>query len=118
MKIPVKISENEVEIEFSSEIEENFKEIEIILDYSFEDELLGFEVLNLLFQTNKNLLDRLILNEINESQFFNISYDEDADAFYLKFNKANKQNSTRQELTKAEISTDKKGYLNKIRFKK
>lgn len=92
-------------------------EIELVLDFNEKDEVIGIEIINLVYcikkqyQSNSFLFNK-IFSKIEQNIYF--SYDQDADAFYLSLSDTDL--SVDQRVVDGILIFDEEMHLVSIRF--
>jgi hypothetical protein len=84
-------------------------DIEFILDFDWEGELIGIEIINLKFIAGSNCLKHFADNIATSSLHLRYSYDDEVDAFYLKI--GTDRDSKYQCSVDGKLILNAKGYI-------
>jgi uncharacterized protein YuzE len=77
--------EGSVVVEFAPSVEQsNSRPLDMVLDFGQSGEVMGIEIINLVFEAGKDCLRTINGSVPTKSEGLRYAYDEDSDSFYLR----------------------------------
>ena len=109
----IRKEENSIAVEFAPAAEASkLHPIEIVLDFSEYGDVLGIEIINLVFEVGENALGIIKGSFPVDDKGMRYSYDEHSDAFYLRLQPGR---SSRQRSVNGSIILDPVGQIKELR---